>query len=93
MIPVDVPLKDREVKKIFDKIKVPHNPKLNSISISYDVFYTLTNENTVRTWYIYPKVFPVGSLNDSLRDVKAIYNELTMEEIMIRATNAKLKEQ
>ena len=84
-------MKDQEIKKLLQKITVPKNTNLNSITISYDTFDTWTKENTVRTWYVYPLIFPLGSLNDSLKDVQKLYVDLNIKDMIVRALTSKLK--
>lgn len=92
MIPLDTSLRDKEFKRLFDKIRVPKNTKLNSIFVSYNVVDTLTKEQTVRTWCIYPLVFPLGTLSESMKEVARIYTDLEARDIMIKALTAKLRE-
>ena len=91
MVTMNAEMKDQEIKKLLQKITVPKNTNLNSITISYDTFDTWTKENTVRTWYVYPLIFPLGSLNDSLKDVQKLYVDLNIKDMIVRALTSKLK--
>lgn len=75
------PLRDKDFYEMFERLSIFGLKKTDGITISYRVFDIQSSVETIRTWLIYPKITPLGSLNDSLNLAKQIYVNGTNQPI------------
>ena len=80
-----------ELKSLLGAMYVPHNKHVDSISISIALQNSLS-ENTVVTWYVYPRVMPFqGVLNLDDTRAKLVYIDRAIKEMLTSAYIEKMK--
>ena len=88
-IPFSGEINDGGFAEIFRKLVVPKNKHVQGISMSIPVYDTLLKTKTFRTWYIWPKVSPLGNLHESMIKVCQLYAALDAVDMLIKLDKAK----